>query len=141
MTSSGYAFAGIMMDNFNGATSGDFSNFVLQNNVVDCANRCHYGIEVGPRAWYQPPSNILGGTVMGNSITGASFLINVDGGGTSSQPVSVYQNTYGVFTPNVEFLCGKTYPGTFINISPDSFVNRNGETSPKATNDAWYNCP
>jgi hypothetical protein len=45
------AFAGIMADNFNGATSGNFSGFVLSTCVVDCgAGRCHYGIELGPHA-------------------------------------------------------------------------------------------
>ncbi len=42
------AKSGIMLDNFNGGTSGNFSGMVVTQNNVQCSSRCHYGIEVGP---------------------------------------------------------------------------------------------
>jgi hypothetical protein len=93
------------------AEDGVYTGMFMSGNSVECNDRCHYGIELGPHAWYQSP-NIIGGTVTGNTVSGASMLINVDGGGTAAQPISVYGNSYGAFTPNVEYLCKETFPGT-----------------------------
>lgn len=132
--------AGIMADNFGGSTQGNFTGFVVSDNTVDCGEgRCHYGIEVGPLPYYVSP-NVFGGTVSGNSVTGAGILINVDGGGTTASPVVVVDNTLGTFVPNLVFSCGKACPGSVFNIAPGSVVDRQGETSPPATNFEWKQC-
>ena len=35
------------------ATDGIYTGMVLSGNTVQCNARCHYGIELGPHAWYQ----------------------------------------------------------------------------------------
>ena len=63
-------------------------------------------------------ANIIGGTVTGNAVSGAAFVMNIDGAGTSAQPINVYGNQLSGFTPNVDFLCGKTFAGEFISVFP-----------------------
>src|SRR5262249_32009968 len=76
------SFAGIMLDNFNGATPGKFGNTALKGNSVNCTNQlCDFGIELGPHPWYQS-ANIEGGSVTGNSVAGAKIQINAEGAGT-----------------------------------------------------------
>jgi hypothetical protein len=93
-----------------------------------------------PYQWYMS-ANIQGGTVSGNTISGAAILVNVDGGGTAAAPIQLQANTYGEFVPDLTFLCGKTCPGSQLNISPDSVVNRGGDNNPVATSFAWNQCP
>jgi hypothetical protein len=134
------AFAGMMMDNFNGATSGDFTGAVVSSNSIECNGRCHYGLEVGPHPWYQS-ANIFGGSVVGNTVGGAGICINADGAGTVAAPVVVHGNTVSGFVAGMQFLCGKICPGSLFNVAPDSVVDRQGDTNPPATSFAWNDCP
>jgi hypothetical protein len=116
------AFGGLMLDNFNGGTPGDFTGTTVQNNSIDCGNQqCDFGIELGPHPWYLSP-NITGGTVIGNTIIGAKIQINCEGAGTQAQPMVVTQNQMGPSPSRAEFNCGKNKQATMFNISPDSFV-------------------
>ncbi|WP_375770173.1 NBR1-Ig-like domain-containing protein [Archangium gephyra] len=132
-------FAGLMLDNFNGATHGDFAGAVVTQNTVDCgtAYNCHFGINLGPHAWYLS-ANILGGSVYGNTVTNARQGINVDGAGTATSPLTLYGNTATGSPGSASFLCG-TRSTSNLNIN-DSVVNRNGDTTP-ATNWTWHGCP
>lgn len=46
------AFGGIMLDNFDQPALSNHSGAVVNNNSIDGGNRIHYGIELGPRPWY-----------------------------------------------------------------------------------------
>jgi hypothetical protein len=73
------AFGGLMLDDFNGYTHGDFDGARLSGNRVDCTQRqCDYGIVVGPHAWY-PSANIRGGEVSGNTVLNAKMGMVVSG--------------------------------------------------------------
>lgn len=87
------AFAGVMLDNFNGGTSGDFTGAVISDNNVQCdQDKCLYGMNLGPHAWYQS-RNIFGGSVVGNIISGGAIALNVDGVGTDTDPMYISGNT------------------------------------------------
>ena len=45
------AFGGVMFDNFNGNTDGDFIGMQFHNNDIECNGRCDFGLEVGPHPW------------------------------------------------------------------------------------------
>jgi hypothetical protein len=45
------AFGGVMFDNFNGNTDGNFIGMNFHNNVIDCNGRCDFGLELGPHPW------------------------------------------------------------------------------------------
>jgi len=128
----GYAFAGIMLDNFNDGTDGEFGGAVCTSNQVHCDAKCHFGIQLGPKPWY-PSSNIKGGTVTGNTVSGAAICIDIASAGTQSAPIEVHSNQLSDFTPNVKFHCGKVYAGGLLNIVAGSTVDRKGETSPNPT--------
>lgn len=94
---------------------------------------------LGPHPWYAS-TNIFGGSVFGNVVSGAAVLLNLGGAGTPAAPFSVYNNTLeGPAEVGVEFLCSKSYSSVF-NIAPDSVANRHGETGP-VTTIAITNCP
>ncbi|RKH09930.1 hypothetical protein D7V97_15140 [Corallococcus sp. CA053C] len=135
-------FAGLMLDNFNGGTSGDFTGAVVTGNTIDCASarNCHFGINLGPHAWYQS-TPILGGDVHGNVVASARQGINVDGAGTSASPLVLYGNTVSNAAPgSASFLCG-SHSTSPLNINTaDSVVNRNGDTAPM-TAFPWHGCP
>ncbi|MHB8876122.1 MAG: right-handed parallel beta-helix repeat-containing protein [Myxococcaceae bacterium] len=132
-------FAGLMLDNFNGSTSGDFTGTVVSGNSIECgALLCDFAIELGPHAWYQS-ANIIGGTVSGNSATGGKFGINVEGGGTVAQPMVVTGNTLGPSPSSATFLCGAR-ACTAFNVSPDSHVDV--QTGPAPTGAfQFHDCP
>ncbi len=133
------SFAGFMMDNFNGGTSGDFTGTTASGFVVDCTSLlCHFGIEIGPHPWYLS-ANTIGGTVTGMTVTGARQGLNVEGGGTSAAPVRVFGNDVTGSPTSATFNCG-TRSTSNLNFSPDSFVDRAGDTTP-ATNVTWHGCP
>ena len=135
-------FAGLMLDNFNGGTSGDFTGAVVTGNTIDCtaARNCHFGINLGPHAWYRS-TNILGGDVHGNTVSASRQGINVDGAGTAAAPLLLYGNTVSGSAPgSASFLCG-SHSTSNLNINTaDSVVNRNGDTTPM-TSFAWHDCP
>jgi hypothetical protein len=135
-------FAGLMLDNFNGGTPGDFTGAVVSGNTIDCtaARNCHFGIELGPHPWYLSTS-ILAGDVHGNTVTAARQGINVEGAGTAAAPLLLYGNTVGGSAPgSARFNCGAHSTSDFNINTADSVVNRNGETSP-TTSFAWHSCP
>jgi hypothetical protein len=45
------AFGGVMFDNFNGHTDGDFLGMQFHNNNIVCNGRCDFGLEIGPHPW------------------------------------------------------------------------------------------
>jgi hypothetical protein len=132
-------FAGLMLDNFNGGTSGDFTGTVVSGNSVECgAQLCDYAIELGPHAWYLS-ANLIGGTVTGNTAHGGKFGINAEGAGTVASPMVVTQNTLGPSPSSASFNCG-TRACTAFNISPDSHVDV--QTGPAATGALTHHtCP
>jgi len=87
------SFAGMMLDNFDGSTPGNFVGSIISNNSINCYG-CTYGLNLGPKGWYNSP-NIIGGNVTQNYITSAIFLLNIDGGGTAQYPMAVYANSFG----------------------------------------------
>ena len=131
------SFGGLMLDNFNGGTSGDFSGAIVKGNTINCgAQLCDFGIELGPHAWYLS-ANILGGTITGNAVSGAKIQINAEGAGTSAKPVAVLGNVLGASPASAVFGCGQTRAATAFNVSPDSFVTTNDGTA-KLT---FHGCP
>lgn len=134
-------FAGLMLDNFNGGTHGDFANAIVTGNTIDCgaARNCHFGINLGPHPWYLS-TNILGGDVHGNTVTNARQGINVDGAGTAASPLTLYGNTATGSPSSATFLCGSHLTSNLNIYTGDSVVNRNGDAT-AATNRQWHNCP
>lgn len=134
-------FAGLMLDNFNGGTTGNFTGAQVINNTIDCsaARNCHFGINLGPHPWYLS-ANIFGGDVHGNSVTSARQGINVDGAGTAAAPLLLYGNTATNPAPSPGSFLGCTHATSAININTgDSVVNRNGDPAPITTN-VWHLC-
>lgn len=132
-------FAGLMLDNFNGATPGNFSGTVVSGNTVDCGNLlCDFGINLGPHAWYLS-APIFGGDVHGNTVTKAKLGLLIDGAGTATAPITVYGNTMSGSPSSAKFSCGQTRATSNYNIGPDTFVARNGDTTP-TTSYAWHQC-
>jgi hypothetical protein len=126
------SFAGLMLDNFNGATPGDFTGATVAGNTIDCgALLCDFGLELGPHAWYPSP-NIVGGAVMGNSIAGGKFNINAQGAGTPAAPTVVHDNVIGPSPASATFLCGER-PCTAFAVSPDSVVDTSLGPPPTGT--------
>jgi len=82
---------------------------------------------------------IVKGTVSGNSVANAKQGINVEGAGTAGSPIRVFANTITGSSSSAQFLCG-TKTCSAYNISPDSVVDRNGETA-AVTTWTWHNCP
>lgn len=120
------AFGGLMLDNFNGNTHGDFDGAELRGNQVDCTNQqCDYGIVVGPHAWY-PSTNTRGGAVTGNLVRGARMGIVVSGGGTPDAPVALYGNDVAGSPSSARFQCGQRQSGNVV-VAPDSYVDTRGE--------------
>ena len=131
------SFGGLMLDNFNGGTSGNFIGTVVKGNSINCgARQCDFGIELGPHAWYQS-ANIQGGSVTGNSVVGANIQINAEGAGTVANPVVVSGNQLGASPASAVFGCGQTRNATQFNVSPDSFVTTSDGTA-KMT---FHGCP
>jgi len=128
------AFAGMMLDNFNGSQPSDFSGTVVSNNTITC-NNCDFAMNLGPHPWYLS-SNIYGGTVTANYIRGGSITLNVDGAGTSSLPLWVYSNDLGAAHTITGGPCGVN---SRLNISPDS-VMKSGSTAPD-TRYYVHQCP
>ena len=121
-------FGALMLDNFNGGTSGNFTSLSAVQNTIDCSgSSCCYGIELGPHPWYA--SNPIGGgfVISGNTINGASVGINIDAAGYSlDSAVTLDSNAVSKQIPGSSFtctwLCDKPQPSSTINVSPDSVV-------------------
>ena len=134
-------FGGLMLDNFNGSAHGDFTGAIVTQNTIDCGavRNCHFGINLGPHPWYLS-TNILGGSVYGNTVTNARQGINVDGAGTAASPLVLYGNSVTGSPASANFLCGARATSNLNIYTGDSVVNRNGDATP-ATNRIWHNCP
>jgi len=132
-------FAAMMLDNFNGETSGLFSGLILQSNNIDCGVAdCCYGIQVGPRPWY--PSAPVSGSfkVDRNSISGAGVGINLDAAsGLVTLEANSVANTAQQFT--CTWLCGASQQGSAINVSPESVAAFSGGQA--ASSATTYKCP
>jgi len=138
----GKCFGGIMLDNFNGGTKGNYSQLNLEGNTVDCgAQKCDYGMQMGPGSWYVPAAQPVGGRVVSNTVSGANILYNFNRMGSPEQPLVFYGNIYGTHRPgNYTAWCGKSFKGGALNIF-SSYVDRNGETSPEAMTQDNTECP
>jgi hypothetical protein len=139
------AFGGIMMDNFNNPSYSNHSGLLVSNNTIDCAQRCHYGIEVGPFPWYTA-APIFGGEVSGNRVGGAGFSINVDGAGVAHHAVRITHNQFvGQCVDGYPCVSGKVVSPwgncSHLNIAPNAVVDRGGDTAPMATHFAIRTCP
>jgi hypothetical protein len=133
------AFGGLMLDNFNGYTHGDFAGARLSGNRVDCTRwQCDYGIVVGPHAWY-PSAHITGGEVSGNTVLNAKLGLVVSGGGTPEAPVVIFGNSLSGSPASATFLCGQRPSANYV-ISPDSVVDTKGDPAP-FSRFAVANCP
>ncbi len=135
-------FAGLMLDNFNGTTSGDFTGALVTGNNIDCsaARNCHFGIQLGPHPWYLS-TNIVGGEVHGNRVTSARQGINVEGAGTTAAPLLLYGNSVSGSAPSsARFNCGSHRTSDFNINTADSVVDRGGDSTP-ITTFAWHLCP
>ncbi len=75
-----FAFAGLMLDNFNNSRKGDFTNSIVQNNVIEGGAEAMVGIgiDVGPLFWYKSDF-IEGGLVQNNKINKARQGILIAG--------------------------------------------------------------
>ena len=132
-------FAGLMLDNFNGTSSGDFTGSEVSNNVISCgALLCDFGINLGPHAWYLSP-HITGGAVHDNTVTNAKIGLNIDGAGTAQNPIVVYSNSLSGSPRSASFLCGTRNTSAY-NIGPDAVVDHFGQ-SPSYSSYEWHQCP
>jgi hypothetical protein len=133
------SFAGLMLDNFNGGTSGDFTGTTVSSNVINCgAQQCDFAIDLGPHAWYLS-ANIIGGTVTANTAIGGKFNLQAEGAGTVASPMSVFANTLGSAPTSGAFQCG-TRATTSFNISPDSHVATGAGPAPTGAI-TFHQCP
>jgi len=128
------AFAGLMLHNFNSTdlrTGGDFRGAVIAGNTIDCGPQlCVFGMQIGPGPW----SNhliVVGGDVHDNVVRGAKVGINVDGAGLFRAPVVLRNNLVsGVLSGAYFSDCARSISTDDVNVSPTSFVDRGGDTSP-----------
>jgi hypothetical protein len=132
------AFAGLMIDNFNGTAPGDFEGARIIENTIACNNRCDYGIEIGPHPWYLS-RNIRGGTIAANAVDGARMGISVEGAGTPDAPTTITNNQIGPSASSARFHCG-VRPSSRFNVSPDSVVDVGGGPAPE-TSMTIHDCP
>ena len=139
---SGKCFAGMMLDNFDGSTKGNYINMLMTHNQIDCGsnNLCDYGIQFGPGSWYIPPQSPQGGEVSGNFVSNANILYNFNRMGTNEYPLAFFGNSYGSFPSAFAAYCGKKFSGSAINIF-SSVVDRHGESDPAALTQDTSQCP
>ena len=133
-----------MLDNFNQLTLSNHSGAVVRNNSIEGGDRLHYGIELGPRPWYTGGGNLRGPvTVTENTISGAGYFIDADGAGMPGAPFIVTSNTFaGGCVAAFACVDGTVkYNCSVMNISPNSTVDRKGESTPVATHVAITSCP
>lgn len=133
-------FAGFMMDNFNGGTCGNYAGAQISRLRIECGTQqCDFGVNLGPHAWYQS-APITGGTVSGVKVIGAKQGVNCGGAGTQASPVTLVNLNIGPVPSSAHFNCGNMATSQ-LNINPGSFVNRDGQDAPAATNNVWHGCP
>ena len=117
------SFAALMLDNFNGTTSGNFTGATVSGNTVMCPGLlCDFAIELGPHPWYLS-ANLIGGTVKQNTVVGGKFNINAEGAGTAESPMVVTGNVLGDSPSVADFFGCGAHAATAFNVSPDSHVD------------------
>ncbi len=73
------SFGEILIQNWPGGTSGNYTGTVVENNSIDCMYKCSMGIGLGANSWYPSSlSNSYGVQVINNNITRAPIALNVD---------------------------------------------------------------
>jgi len=73
-------------------------------------------------------------------VSNARQGINVDGAGTSANPLVLYGNTATGSPSSATFSCGTKLTSNLNIYLGDSVVNRNGDPA-AATNRQWHDCP
>jgi len=132
-------FAGLMLDNFNAGTSGDFTGTDVSGNTIVCSTRlCDFAINLGPHPWYLS-TNILGGEVHDNTAVNGKVCLNIDGAGTAAAPIAVWNNTLSGSPSSATFNCGSRSTSNY-NIGPDSVVDHRGDATAFTTWE-WHGCP
>lgn len=130
------AFAGLMLHNFGSddvSFRGDFRDAVITDNTIDCGPQlCVFGMQVGPRPW-DWAKNIVGGDLHENRIRGAKVGINVDGAGTFRAPTRIFGNLVVDTPTGARFSdCAGLIPTAWMNVAPNSVVDRHEESSDTA---------
>jgi hypothetical protein len=132
------SFAGLMLDNFDSSTCGNYTGGLVEDTSIDCASQqCDFGAEFGPHAWYAS-SNIIGGTVSSLTVVGAKQGVNVAGAGVAGNPLTLTAVSVGPCPSSAHFNCGEHQTSAF-NVAPGSVVLLSG--TPPATSFAWNACP
>ncbi|HEY3356468.1 MAG TPA: hypothetical protein VGQ83_24670 [Polyangia bacterium] len=118
--SSQHAFGGMMLDNFNGGTSGDFTGAVISDNTITCEPwwDCSYAVNIGPHAWYVPPQSVHGATLSRNTVRGGYITLNVDG----AYGITLRGNVVSTGAGTAQ-LCPGVYASTFNLDAGDSSVD------------------
>jgi len=132
------AFAGIrdsypVNTTFVGPPPANWGN-QFQQNTITCNGRCYFGIQIGGRPWsaQSPLTTSQGIDVEENTVNGAVVLINWDAGVGRLQ-----QNSYGAVLGKFN-RCSQ--PASLLNVSPESRVDRSGESHPPATHITYAGC-
>jgi hypothetical protein len=132
------SYAGVMLDNFDGSTCGDYQNMSISNVAIDCAaQQCDFGANFGPHAWYAS-ANIVGGAASNFNVQGAKQGINCGGAGVVDAPLSLTDMTVGAVPAAALFNCG-AHATSQLNIETGSYVQLSN--TPAATHTAWNGCP
>lgn len=121
-----YAFAALMLDNFNNNSAGIFTGAVIRNNRINCQQGlCGIGINLGPHMWY-PSKPIIDGEISNNQITGARQGILANG----AIGAKVHHNKIQGSFPFVAGSC-KSFPLSFS--KGDQVEFRENSTDVKAS--------
>jgi len=133
-----FAFSGMTFDTLHGFHFSEFRNTTIVNNTIQGNGRLDFGLQLGAKPWYSAASPIIGGQpitpITLNKVDGAAVLINCD----DAIFISLYSNTYGDVSTAKLSHCN--LPNTQLNISPNSRVDRRGESSPPATHITYAGC-
>ena len=93
----GSSFAALMLHAWPQGTSGDYSQSLIEDNMVNCGPfRCGFGLLIGASPWYKAPT--FGGVYRRNHITGAQvgFAVN-DATGPVQIGMNTVENSGGTF--------------------------------------------
>jgi hypothetical protein len=140
------AFAGLVVfrqldGGGNPLSDGDYTGAVVQNNTLECHQRCFLGLHVGARPWENGENaRVFGVTVRNNVVNDSGFGVSISLAGTAAAPVHVYGNqAAGAFYNPFHRLCPNNNMqngGSNYNLSPlndipgnpvDSVIDYNGE--------------
>jgi len=139
------AFAGLMISQ-HGMTGRNFpvSRFIsnssiprgsgnnLHNNDVQGGGKLYFCMEFGARPWTDQDPAVESGDVSVNKIGGCVVNVNID-----AARLALYRNTYSA-TAGQFAHCSR--PAALLNISPESRVDRQAESSPPALHTSYTGC-